>query len=135
MRIVRVAGLLAVLATGIGIGWYAPRLAERFQGYHPETSAPFIDRVSVLQQLPRDGSYSIVMLGDSLTQRGPWNEIASVGNVANRGLEGATVDQITDLIVPTIPRSAKRIYVMAGVNDLFASRKPCLLYTSPSPRD
>jgi lysophospholipase L1-like esterase len=63
--------------------------------------------------------FSIVMLGDSLTERGMWSELLPNLRIANRGVGGDKVDDVQKAFA-TIPAGAKEVAVMAGVNDLIA---------------
>lgn len=65
--------------------------------------------------LPRD----VVMMGDSLTERGEWSELLpSSILVANRGIGGDTIGNMLARAAVVLSVHPKRIYVMAGINDL-----------------
>lgn len=64
-------------------------------------------------------SVRIVMLGDSITHAGDWNELLGREDVLNGGMPGWTSEQISwlvkDLVVPNKPHLC---FYMAGINDI-----------------
>jgi lysophospholipase L1-like esterase len=69
-------------------------------------------------------SVKIVMLGDSITAAGLWNEITGCPSLANRGISGddsAGVLQRLDEIIKLKPAA---VFLMIGINDLHAKVPP-----------
>ncbi len=60
---------------------------------------------------------SIVMLGDSLTDRAEWQELFGTLDVINRGIDGDTTEGILQRI-GTLSPSVKKVFILAGTNDL-----------------
>jgi lysophospholipase L1-like esterase len=81
---------------------------------------PYMMRASLFEELKdhRD----IIMLGDSLTARGEWNEFFKGVSLANRGIGGDTTVGILSRIAPILAMKPKAVFIMAGVNDVAAKR-------------
>ena len=84
--------------------------------YALEVSDYYKHRVSVFRALP-DAKAKIVMLGNSLNNNAPWNELFPMGYTINRGISGDVVegvDQRLDEIVPDVP---SKIFLVTATND------------------
>jgi len=79
-------------------------------------TAPYKMRVSLFEDLTEHRD--IVMLGDSLTARGEWAELAGSGAVANRGIGGDTTTGMLARLGPIKAMKPKAVFIMAGINDL-----------------
>lgn len=60
----------------------------------------------------------VVMVGDSLTEGGIWNEMFPELRVANRGITGDTTDKILNRIETILSTHPKKAFLMAGINDI-----------------
>ncbi|TIS80157.1 MAG: hypothetical protein E5W94_02405 [Mesorhizobium sp.] len=70
------------------------------------------------------GRPDIVMLGDSLTEHGLWQELLPETSIINRGISGDGVDGVLlriDQIIATQPRM---VFIMLGLNDIRAYTDP-----------
>ncbi len=65
---------------------------------------------------------NIVMLGNSITERGSWNELLDDDRVLNRGIGGDCISGMIARINPIVMGHPRKIFIMAGVNDLVFSR-------------
>jgi lysophospholipase L1-like esterase len=79
------------------------------------------DRETMFEQLATT-SPELVMLGDSLTDRGEWHELLGRGGIANRGISGDTIAGATARLGPIKALRPKTIAIMLGINDLLAGR-------------
>ena len=61
---------------------------------------------------------AIVMLGDSITHGGKWNELLGRDDVSNHGISGDTTDRIFARLQAVIDEQPRICFVMAGVNDI-----------------
>ena len=68
----------------------------------------------------------VVVLGDSLTERGEWWELLD-RPVANRGIAGDTVENVRARLDDIIALEPRVLFVLVGVNDLLAGASPELL--------
>lgn len=65
---------------------------------------------------------AIVFLGDSLTQRCPWNEITRRDDVLNRGIGGETIANVRGRLSEIVRHQPRQIFLMIGINDLLNGR-------------
>lgn len=66
--------------------------------------------------------HNVVMLGNSLTERGLWSEYFPHSAVLNRGIGGDCVAGMAARLAPIVAGDPRAIFLMAGVNDLIFSR-------------
>jgi hypothetical protein len=64
----------------------------------------------------------IVMFGDSHIRLMDWSELFPEAKIANRGIPGDSVQYMLLRIEPILAAKPKKVFVMAGVNDLAAGR-------------
>ena len=60
----------------------------------------------------------VVMIGDSLTADGPWNEIFPQVRIANRGIGGDRTIDILQRMDPIFAVHPQKAFLMVGLNDL-----------------
>jgi hexosaminidase len=77
-----------------------------------------MERIDMFRQLrtPSD----LVMLGDSLTDRGEWHELLGVRSVANRGIAGDTLAGAMSRLDTVTAVKPKTVAIMLGINDLLS---------------
>jgi len=89
-------------------------------------------RAELLRELaaPRDLATprDVVVLGDSLTERGEWWELLD-RPVANRGIAGDTVEAVRARLGDVAALAPRVVLVLVGVNDLLAGASPEALAT------
>lgn len=73
------------------------------------------DRVESFKRSNPKCSY--VMLGDSITEEGHWNELMGRHDIANRGISGDTTTGVLDRM-EYLGSHPKICFIMIGVNDL-----------------
>lgn len=69
-------------------------------------------------------SSSIVMLGDSITEEGPWSSIESDRAVVNRGYSGFTTGQLVEIAREVAAARPAAVFVLTGTNDIRDGRSP-----------
>ena len=74
-------------------------------------------RATLFDELPI-GKKDIVMLGNSLTDGGEFNELLNNRHVKNRGIVGDIVQGLIDRIDPIIKGQPKKLFILTGVNDI-----------------
>ncbi len=74
-------------------------------------------KVSQFKILSKQSDKKIVMLGDSITERGLWSELTSRHDIVNRGISGDTVSGVLNRM-NSLNNSLKQAFVMIGVNDI-----------------
>src|SRR5271165_596600 len=88
-----------------------PRAAPvRKLSYHDVRRGLFA--LSKIQSAP------IVMLGDSLTEGGPWRELTGCLYLVNRGIGGDTSGGVLARLDEIIALKPRAVFLMIGVNDI-----------------
>ncbi|MEM9500352.1 MAG: GDSL-type esterase/lipase family protein [Pseudomonadota bacterium] len=64
----------------------------------------------------------VVMVGDSLTEGGRWNEMFPNISILNRGIGGDTVGNVADRASTVLEARPRKIFLMIGLNDIFYPR-------------
>jgi lysophospholipase L1-like esterase len=64
---------------------------------------------------------SVVMLGDSLTERAQWSEITGCHFVANRGIGGDQSSHLLKRLDDVVKLKPAAVFLMVGVNDIITS--------------
>jgi lysophospholipase L1-like esterase len=64
----------------------------------------------------------VVMIGDSITQGGHWDDIFPNIKVANRGIGGDRTDDVIGRLENIISVKPKKAFIMIGINDLGLGR-------------
>jgi lysophospholipase L1-like esterase len=60
----------------------------------------------------------VVMLGDSLTELGEWQEMFPELKIANRGISSDTTSGILERLDEVLEAQPRKVFLMAGINDL-----------------
>jgi lysophospholipase L1-like esterase len=106
--------VFAVLGISRHVRPRRPAVASREQAraelFHELAAAPAIHR-------------DVVVLGDSLTDRGEWWELLD-RPVANRGIAADTVADVRARLADVAALSPRVVFVLIGVNDLLAGGSP-----------
>lgn len=109
-RLLLAALALSVLANVAGLVVYSTRT----QPHRPDWYR--MGRIDLFQQLGSQADF--VMLGDSLTDHGEWDELLGDDRIANRGIAGDTIAGATHRIDSVLALKPTTIAVMLGINDL-----------------
>ncbi|MFK7835618.1 MAG: GDSL-type esterase/lipase family protein [Sulfitobacter sp.] len=65
----------------------------------------------------------VVMIGDSLTERGLWADAFSQLVIANRGTGGDRADQVRARLDAVLATQPEHAFILLGINDIFAGRE------------
>jgi lysophospholipase L1-like esterase len=63
-------------------------------------------------------SVPIVMLGDSLTEAAPWDELTGCRQIVNRGIGGDTTKGVLARLDQVVALKPRAVFLMIGVNDI-----------------
>lgn len=112
-----VLNLIGILAAGflsLKLGYFQ----EDKKAIEYDMNPFYVERVSHFNavDIPKN---SIVFIGDSLTQRGLWNEFFPNKKIVNRGINSDTTEGVINRINPIIQSKPSQVFIMIGVNDLF----------------
>lgn len=79
----------------------------------------YLSKVSQFNELKDSDKFSIVMLGDSITDGvSNWNELLQNCEVQNRGINGDISKGVLDRL-DTVNKSIKKAFIMIGINDIY----------------
>lgn len=105
-----------------GIPWILSKVTPATAIVKVEKPPYYFDRTSQFNILPEKKN-AIVFLGDSLTDGCEWSELFSNNNIINRGINKDTTQGMTERLNTVIKGQPKKIFIMAGTNDLDQSVK------------
>ncbi|MBR5332549.1 MAG: hypothetical protein IKV32_04555 [Muribaculaceae bacterium] len=77
----------------------------------------YYQRASHFAELPVDND-DIIILGNSLSDNGRWNEAFNDANIKNRGIISDVVQGVSDRIELITKGQPKKIFLLIGVNDV-----------------
>ncbi|WP_165040390.1 GDSL-type esterase/lipase family protein [Dysgonomonas sp. ZJ709] len=86
-----------------------------------QESQTYIDRMAYFKQHPLTEG-QIIFLGNSLTQAGKWDEYFPNQQPVNRGIAGDNTEGMLARIDEIIAAKPKKLFIMAGINDISLSR-------------
>ncbi len=84
---------------------------------HPQT-APAADKTES-ETAGAAEACDALFYGDSITNGGNFDELFPALRIVNLGINGATIEQLTEWAQQVSDRSPKKIFVMAGGNNLY----------------
>ncbi len=85
---------------------------------HKEFSPYYYEKNSQFELLQNsEKTYRFVMIGDSITDHGEWNELINRDDIINRGIGGDNTYGVLKRLDNLNP-SLKKAFVMIGVNDV-----------------
>lgn len=73
---------------------------------------------------------NVVMIGDSITEGGVWDEIFTGTRVANRGIGGDRTDDILLRMEPIFAVNAEKAFLMVGINDIASGLSVDAIFTN-----
>jgi lysophospholipase L1-like esterase len=81
----------------------------------------YLHKKSQFEMLAQKDKYKIVMIGDSITDGGLWNELLDNNLIQNRGIAGDTTDGVLDRL-DSINKNIENAFIMIGINDFFQEK-------------
>lgn len=72
---------------------------------------------SQFEELTQNDKYKTMMLGDSITDEGRWDELLNINTVQNRGISGDTTSGVLERL-DSIGKNIENVFIMIGVNDI-----------------
>lgn len=86
--------------------------------YNTEYKNWYYDSREKLYQGIKDRSVDVVFFGNSITERGPWNELFPSYRVSNRGIGGDNTYGMKARIADVAASKPKKVFLMMGINDI-----------------
>jgi lysophospholipase L1-like esterase len=84
---------------------------------YPEISPAHHNRVSLFNSLPKETN-SVMFLGNSITRRGPWEELFPFMHTTNRGVGGDVLRGMYNRVDDVVGDKPVAIFLMGGINDI-----------------
>jgi lysophospholipase L1-like esterase len=81
----------------------------------------YLHKKSQFEMLAQNDKYKTVMIGDSITDGGLWNELLDNNLIQNRGIAGDTTDGVLDRLA-SINKNIENAFIMIGINDFFQEK-------------
>lgn len=79
----------------------------------------YYDSREKLYQAIKDNSYDVIFFGNSITERGPWDELLGANyKIGNRGIGGDNTYGMKARIAYVVKNKPKKIFLMMGINDV-----------------
>lgn len=88
---------------------------------YDERSPYYFHKKSQFELLSENNKYEIIMIGDSITDGGLWNELLKNDLIQNRGIGGDTTVGVLDRLNSINP-SIQKAFIMIGINDFSRGR-------------
>lgn len=98
-------------ATVVGYAQTAAKIDSSYANWYYQA------RYDLFQRLA-DKKVDIVFLGNSITERGDWNELIPGKRVANRGIGGDNSFGVLARLDGLIAQRPSQVFLMIGINDL-----------------
>lgn len=102
------------------IGWlsgYTHQYNRANDHKYSDISDAHLNRVTIFNSLPED-THSVMFLGNSITRRGPWQELIPFVRTSNRGIGGDVVKGMYNRLDDVIADNPAAIFLMGGINDI-----------------
>jgi lysophospholipase L1-like esterase len=117
----RISQAIAIVAAVTAVVWESvPATAEpsvRARAV-PIRKHSYKDVRQGLFALSKIDAAAIVMLGDSLTEGGPWRELTGCPSIVNRGIGGDTTKGVLGRLDDVLKLQPRAVFLMIGVNDI-----------------
>lgn len=79
----------------------------------------YYDSREKLYQTIKGNSYDVIFFGNSITERGPWDELLGAKlKIGNRGIGGDNTYGMKARIADVVSQKPKKIFLMMGINDV-----------------
>jgi len=116
---------IAVLSLAINVAFAVLGIARRIQPRRPALESREQARAGLFHDLAAAPAIrrDVVVLGDSLTDRGEWWELLD-RPVANRGIAADTVADVRARLADVVALAPRVVFVLIGVNDLLEGVAP-----------
>ena len=79
-------------------------------------------KVSQFELLSKQTNKNITMIGDSITERGLWDELTNRNDIINRGISGDTTNGVLKRL-DSLNSRLKQAFIMIGINDLIKGER------------
>ncbi len=84
---------------------------------------------SQFEILSQNDKYETIMLGDSITDEGQWDELLNKDSIQNRGISGDTTSGVLDRL-DSVNKNIHQVFIMIGVNDIMRGKEVDEVYSN-----
>ena len=84
---------------------------------------------SQFEVLSMNEKFTTMMLGDSITDEGLWDELLNLDTIQNRGISGDTTDGVLQRL-DFISKNIEKVFIMIGVNDIMRGKSVDEIYSN-----
>lgn len=116
--------LFAVLLSGCNL-----KEEPKTQEWKIQNDPYYKNRKSQFEVLTMNEKYTTIMLGDSITDEGLWDELLNSDKVQNRGISGDTTSGVLDRL-NSISSNIQQVFIMIGVNDIMRGKEVDEIYAN-----
>lgn len=81
----------------------------------------YVERTNLFDSVKIKGD-DTVFVGDSITQRGLWDELFPDSKVINRGINSDNTEGVLNRMDDIVKAKPKKVFLMIGINDLYANK-------------
>lgn len=96
---------------------YKTGLLRRVMNQESYSNPQYEQRLTLFEQLETSDA-DVVFIGDSLTERGLWNEMFTDLNIVNRGIGSDTSQGVVERLDNVLRLNPQKVFLNIGVNDL-----------------
>ena len=89
--------------------------------YMQQNVWPYAESIRIKEAMSNEATKKVVMLGDSITEWGDWGGGIHDFKIENHGVGGDKTIDILDRLSSFKNGEVDRVFIMAGINDIFAS--------------
>ena len=114
--------LLSALLATIILSGCSLKEEAKVQDWKIQNDPYYKHRKSQFDVLSQNEKYRTIMLGDSITDEGSWDELLNNDTIQNRGISGDTTDGVLDRL-NSVNKNIKQVFIMIGVNDIMRGRE------------
>ena len=84
---------------------------------------------SQFEVLSMNEKFTTMMLGDSITDEGLWDELLNNDTIQNRGISGDTTDGVLERLNP-MGKNIEKVFIMIGVHDIMRGKSVDEIYSN-----
>ena len=121
--------LLATLLGMIILSGCSLKEEAKMQDWKIQDDPYYKHKKSQFDVLAQNDRYETIMLGDSITDEGSWDELLNKDTIQNRGISGDTTSGVLDRL-DSVNKNIQQVFIMIGVNDIMRGKEVDEVFTN-----
>lgn len=101
----------------------------KMQDWKIQNDPYYKHKKSQFDVLSQNDRYETIMLGDSITDEGSWDELLNKDTIQNRGISGDTTSGVSDRL-DSVNKNIQQVFIMIGVNDIMRGKEVDEVYAN-----